>query len=440
MRMNLLVAVLTFFTTIIAIAVKGQGGSESAGTPVVRELNRLDAWMKTNAPGIEQGLHPPLQRSQIEALATQRLVRVSEEVYSLYAWHDGAGAGTTLFGEYRFLPAAEAFAYGDAMHKADPSAPYKLPLFRSSVHSAVYTSDSLSGRVEFTYTGSSVQTETLTSFLSALAQSFEKGGSEFSSAVFERALLDVRPLRSKAVDQVLAGGADQLKPAEEMAAYGDLLAIQHPQSEKFIIAAADRWSEDENYSFSTMELLARLDTGAAWDTMQKLMRSPHPAARLRAYAMVAFWWHNDGRKLDAVTEDVAIQDLASDTFNNLDRRLVARALRRAPDTWVPAVLTALTNPEKDTRIAAAETLGILGDEHASTALFAQATKDSDEDVRAACYHALADLGNTEGEQQLLAQLSMSDPLTLDHALKAGSPAAERFARQVLEGRRSQRKL
>jgi HEAT repeat protein len=390
--------------------------------------------MKTNAPGIEQGLHAPIPRAQVEALATQRGVKVPDEVLGLYAWHDGAGTGTSFFSEYRFLPAAEAFAYGDAMHKANPSEPYKLPLFRSNVSSAAYAADCRSGRVEFTSTGSSVQTETLTSFLSALAQSFEKGGSEFSSAVFERALLDVRPLRNKAVDQVLAGGSDRLKPEEEIAAYADLLAIQHPQAEKFITVAADRWSEDESYSFSTMELLARLDTPAAWDTMQKLMRSPHAAARLRAYAMVAFWWPNDGRKLDAATEDIAIQDLASDTFNNLNRRLVARALRRAPDTWVPAVLTALSNPEKDTRVAAAETLGILGDQRASAPLFAQATKDPDEDVRAACYHALADLGNTEGEQQLLASLNNLDPLTLDYARKFGSPAAMRFARQVLETR------
>jgi HEAT repeat protein len=433
--MNLVVAVLTFLTTIVVIAVKGQAGDNSAGTPVVLELKRLDTWMKVNAPGIEQGLHAPIPRAQVEALATRRGVKVPDEVLDLFAWHDGAGTGTSFFGEYRFMPAAEAFAYGDAMKKVNPSESYQLPLFRSNVSSAVYAVDCRSGEVEFTDTGSSVETEILTSFLSALAQSFEKGGSAFSPAVFERSLLDVRPVRSKAMDQVLAGGSDRLKPDEEMAAYADLLAIQHPHAEKVITEAADRWSEDEKYSFSTMELLARLGTPSAWDAMQKLMRSPHPAARLRAYAMVAFWWPNDGRKLDAATEDMLIQDLASDIFSNLDRRLVARVLRRAPDTWVPAVLTALSIPEKDTRIAAAETLGILGDQRASAALFTQAEKESDEDVRAACYHALADLGNPEGEQQLLAQMSQSDPLTLDYALKAGSPAAQRMARQLLANRR-----
>jgi HEAT repeat protein len=287
--------------------------------------------------------------------------------------------------------------------------------------------------VQLVYTGSSVQTETLAGFLSVLAQSFEKGGVQFSPAVFEGFLLDARPLRRKAVEQVLAGAADRLKPEEEMTAYADLLAIQHPQAEKLICVAADRWSEDENYSFSTMELLARLDTQAAWDTMQKLMRSPNAAARNRAYTMVGFWWPNDGRKLDAATEDLAIRDLT--TFNNLDRRMAVRVLRRAPDTWVPAVAAELTNPEKETRIAAAETLGILGDQRASTALIAQAPKESDEDVRAACYQALADLGDPAGEQQLLTSLTNSDPQTLDFARQAGSPAAMRLARQLLETRR-----
>ncbi len=438
MRMNLLVAVLTFFTMIVVIAVKGHAGSNDAGTPMGQELNRLDAWMKTNAPGIEQGLHAPAERAQIETLAKMRGVKVPDEVYSLYAWHDGAGASSTFFGEYRFLPVAEAFAYGDALHKADSSDPYRLPLFRSSVSSAAYTADlteQRDARVQLVYTSSSVQTDSLASFLSVLTQSFEKGGVQFSPAVFEGFLLKARPLRQKAVEQVLAGAAARLKPDEEMTAYADLLAIQHPQAEKLICIAAERWSEDENYSFSTMELLARLDTQGAWDTMQKLMHSPNAAARNRAYTMVAFWWPNDGRKLDAATEDLAIQDLTSGTFNNLDRRMVIRALRRAPDTWVPAVAAELTNPEKETRVAAAQTLGILGDQRALAALITQAPKDSDEEVRAACYQALADLGDLAGEQQLLASLSYSDPHTLEFAQRSGSPAAMRLARQVLERRR-----
>jgi hypothetical protein len=434
MRINLLVAVLTFFTMIVVIAVKGHAGIED--TPVVRELNRLDSWMKTNAPGIEQGLHAPAERGQIESLAKLRGVKVPDEVYSLYAWHDGAGASSTFFGEYRFLPAAEAFAYGDALHKTDPSGPYQLPLFRSNVSAASFTADLLDqrdARVQLVYTSSSVQTESLAGFLSVLGQSFEKGGVQFSPAVFEGYLLDARPMRRKAAEQVLAGAADRLKPEEEMTAYADLLAIQHPQAERLICMAADRWSEDENYSFSTMELLARLDTQAVWETMQKLMRSPNAAARNRAYTMVAFWWPNDGRKLDAAAEDLAIRDLT--TFNDLDRRMVIRALRRAPDTWVPAVAAELTNPEKETRVAAAQTLGILGDQRALAALVAQAPKDSDEDVRAACYQALADLGDPAGEQQLLASLTYSDPETLDFERKAGSPAAVRLAQQVLESHR-----
>jgi HEAT repeat protein len=221
-----------------------------------------------------------------------------------------------------------------------------------------------------------------------------------------------------------------------MAGYDALLGTQNPQAERFILLAAQRWASDENYSFATMSLLARLDTPAAWDTLQKLMRNFNPAVRKRAYAMLAFYWPEDGRRLDDATEKIAIEDLTTGAFDNLDQRLVVRTLRRSPETWIPAVAAALGNPEKDTRIAAAQTLGILGDQHAAAPLLAQVAKESDEDVRAACYHALADLGNATGEQQLRAQMEASDPLTLSYAQQSGSPAAKRIARQVLESRDS----
>jgi hypothetical protein len=265
-----------------------------------------------------------------------------------------------------------------------------------------------------------------------VSQSFEAGG--FNAAVFERSLLAVNNQHKLALKQILRGTPDRVPPDEEIAGYEDLLATQNPQAEKFIVLAADRWYMDEDYSFATMNLLARLDTPAAWDTLQKLMRNFNPSVRKRAYAMLAFYWPADGRQLDTATANNAIQDLTTGTFDNLDQRLVVRALRRSPDAWVPAVVAALANPEKDTRIAAAETLGILADQRATAPLVAQAAKESDEDVRAACYHALADLGNAKGEQELLAALEKSDPLTLDHAAQNGSPAAKRLARQVLEAR------
>ncbi len=316
--------------------------------------------------------------------------------------------------------------------------PYRLPLFRSNVTSAAYTADCpldarAQTRIQLVYNGSSTATDTPQEFPhSALSQALEVGG--FSAAVFERSLLAANDQRKLALKQILRGTPHRVPPEGEIAGYEDLLATQNPQAEKFIVLAAHRWSVDEEYSFATMGLLARLDTPAAWDTLQKLMRNFNPSVRKRAYAMLAFYWPADGRQLDTATASNATQDLTTGAFDNLDQRLVVRALRRSPDAWVPAVVTALSNPEKETRIAAAETLGILGDRRATAPLVAQAAKESDENVRAACYHALADLGNSKGEQELLATMEKSDPLTLDHAAHNGSPAAKRFARQILETR------
>jgi HEAT repeat protein len=452
LRRNLMIAFVTTLTLIIAVSVgivrKHLGYYEVYDpTPIRQELTRVSTWMQFHAPALAQQFQPPADRAQIAALAKSRGVTVPEEVYSLYTWHNGAAKGTALFSEYRFLPVVEAFAYGDTMHKAYPAEPYRLPLFRSNISSAVYTADCLPAvqwetRVQFVYNGSSTQTDSLTDFLSALNASFENGAFEFSASkgletkpgIFERSFLDMHDERKRAVKLILEGLPDRVTPDEEMAGYNDLLDTQNSQAEKFILLAADRWSVDEDYSFTTMNLLARLDTPAAWETLQKLARNLNPSVRKRAYAMVAFYWPADGRRLNAATEDSAIQDLTADTFDNRDRRLIVRTLRRAPDTWVPAVVTALSNPEKDTRIAAAQTLGFLADPRAAAPLLAQVANEPNEDVRAACYHALADLGNATGEQQLLAAMEKSDPFTLDHARQNGSPAARRLAQQLLASR------
>jgi HEAT repeat protein len=446
LRRNLAIVFVIALTLIVAASVavvtKHTAADAYDARAMQHELTRIGAWMKAHAPAVEQELWPPASRAQIAALAKSRGLAVPEEIYSLYAWHDGASTGTSLFGEYRFLPLAEAFAYGDAIHKAYPAEPYRLALFRSNVSSAAYTADcppdaQWTTPVQLLYNSPSAQTDTLKDFLSALAQSFEAGafeGPEMKQAIFERSLLAVNEEHKRALKQILQGSPDRVPVADEMAGYDALLATENPQAERFILLAAHRWSVDEDYSFTTMNLLARLDTPAAWDTLQKLMRNFNPSVRKRAYAMLAFYWPADGRQLDTATANNAIQDLTTGAFDNLDQRLVLRALRRSPDSWVPAVVAALSNPEKDTRTAAAETLGILADQRATAPLVAQAAKESDGDVRAACYHALADLGNAKGEQELLAALEKSDPLTLDHAAHNGSPAAKRLAQQILESR------
>lgn len=461
-----LVALACLTLAAASAPVMASQATRNDSTQIMYDLSRINMWLRANAPLRALGLWPPAGRPQIEALAAERGVKVPDEVLNIYDWHNGSTQN--LFGEYRFLPAAEAFTYGDALHKIHPSEAYKLPLFRSDISSAVYTVDCLptqraQTRVQFLDNGASTKTETLADFITALAQSFESGAFETNEAnqpLFERFLLAHDPARKNAVEMVLLDLPYRLSPEQEMAAYADLLATENPQAEKLIALAAQRWSIDEQYSFSTMELLARLDTTSAFDTLQKLMRDNNPAIRKRAYAMLAFYWPDDGRQLDKTTEFTAIRDVGNsrevecgtdnsfpcrvvraaaivrpDPFSNLDKKFVLRALRRSPDAQpVAAVLYSLKNPEKETRLAAAETLGLLADQRAVAPLLAQAVKDSDQDVRAACYHALADLGNPTGEQRLWAEMAKADPLTLEHALHNGSPAAKRLARQVLEAR------
>jgi hypothetical protein len=459
-----LVALASLILAARSVCLAGSEAAHYDPTQIMYDLSRISMWTRAHAPLRALGLWPPAGRPQIEALAAERGVKVPEEVYKLYDWHNGSTQA--LFGEYRFLPVAEAFSYGDALHKLHPGEAYKLPLFRSNLSLAAYTVECLprervQTRVQFLDNGSYTKTETLTDFITALAQSFENGAFEANDVnqdIFERFLLNHDPPRKNAVEMVLLDLPYRLSPEQEMAAYTDLLATQDPRAEKLIALAAERWSMDEQYSFSTMELLARLDTASAFDTLQKLMRDNNPAIRKRAYAMLAFYWPDDGRQLDKATELAAIRDLGnaremecgtdssfgcrvlraaafvrSDPFSNLDKRFVLRVLRRSPDAQpVPAVVYALANPQTETRMAAAETLGFLADQRAVAPLLVEAATDSDQEVREACYHALADLGNATGEQRLWAEMAKADPFTLDHALQNGSPAAKWLARRALE--------
>lgn len=230
--------------------------------------------------------------------------------------------------------------------------------------------------------------------------------------------------------QVARAQAQRKTSAEaEIDRYSALIANQDPEAGRVILDAAEKWATDAEYNFSTMELLARLNSDEAFDALQKLMRHKDSAVRKRAYAMLAFYWPADGRKLDSSTEEVAIRDLKSNTFPNLDSRFAVRTLARSSGSQaaVDVVVKALVNPEKDTRLAAAYTLGLLGDQKTVNALLTRAANDIDEDVRAACYRALADLGNETGTEQLTARLAKADPETLLHARQFGTPAERRLA-------------
>jgi len=376
-------------------------------------LNRIELWMKGHAAEIAGGLRPGASTKQLEALARSRKVAIPEEIYSLYSWHDGESAELPFFDEYRFLPAKEAFAYGDALHQVHPGRPYELPFLRSTVSSAVYVvtcvpSAADTARVAFEYRETVNQGDSLTSFLKALSKSFDLGAFEYvaanrtlrtKSALLRRVLLEILPERQEALRRILEGYPQKLSPDDEMAAYQDLLATKDPSAEKLILLAAERWAFDDEYSFTTMQRLADLHTLAAFDEMQKLARHSNPAIRKRAYAMFAFWWPADGRKWDLKTELTAVDDLEKGAFEDLDLRIIVRALARSSGSpsVVAAILPMLANLERDTRRAAAQTLGLLGDKRAIPALRARTAVEEDPDVKESCARAVWDLGGTLAE-------------------------------------------
>jgi|SRR5215472_6041064 hypothetical protein len=93
-----------------------------------------------------------------------------------------------------------------------------------------------------------------------------------------------------------------------------------------LLQAAERWAFDEDCSYATIQFLARLHTDAGFDLLQKQARHINRVVRLRAYNMLSFVWPQDGRTLDSATEQKALDDLAAQTYDNTDRRIVILAL------------------------------------------------------------------------------------------------------------------
>jgi cell wall assembly regulator SMI1 len=426
MRKALLIFTISSIAVIFIVSVlivRAHAGYYAPYDPrdLQEGLSRIEAWMQTNAPELEAGLRPGLALGDITVLARKHGVKLSQDVENLYEWANGSGPGQVFFGEYQFLPLAEALAYGEEMRKARPDEPWELPLFRSTVSSAVYAADltanSADGEtsVRFIRDEAVYTVDSVPQFITVLANSFQNGAFTYTAqktfetkeAIFEQALLEYRgERRQRAMQFVLNGLPDHIAPDEEMQAYEDLLATGNPHAESLILQAAERWAFDEDYSYTTMLLVSRLDTQGGFDLLQKHARHINRVVRLRAYNMLSFVWPSDGRTLDAPTEQKALDDLANQTYDNSDRRLLILAMRRARDLRpVPMIIDALANPEKDTRLAAVQTLVTLKDPRGLAAIRARIPSESEAEVREACERAVGAPVSTLAQHAKLTRLA-----------------------------------
>jgi cell wall assembly regulator SMI1 len=85
-----------------------------AAVPVTSEpldvlLARLETWLRTHAPAVAESLRPGLSDAQIDALEASRRLRLTQDLRTLYRWHDGAdGEDAEFIPTYRFLPLHDA--------------------------------------------------------------------------------------------------------------------------------------------------------------------------------------------------------------------------------------------------------------------------------------------------------------------------------------------
>jgi cell wall assembly regulator SMI1 len=89
---------------------KPQGLPPIVDQPTEQLLARLQAVLETNAPLVAQSLKPGLSDAEIVALESEGGFHLSEDLRSLYHWHNGTSTNSTdgLLPGHRFLPLGEA--------------------------------------------------------------------------------------------------------------------------------------------------------------------------------------------------------------------------------------------------------------------------------------------------------------------------------------------
>jgi hypothetical protein len=419
---------------------------------MIQSLDSILLWHQKNTPALA-ALQPGLSHSEIEKLASQHHVVLSEDVYALYGWRNGMRESRPFFDVYRFVPLSEALATGDALHEFGPADPYRLPIFQSVLANDGYDvpcprKPQAQTAVEFFLDGGpTLDMDSLTTFLRAVSTSFEQrvftpnadGELDTNLPAFERVLLDFRPQRKADVEMVLSGRGVSLPAAREMRAFQDLTETEHPRAEELILKAMVRWLYQRGSRNSGLLLLARLDTAGSLARLEEAARDPDPAIRRDAYSVLGWQVQWGQKRLDAATEKTALVDLLNLNPKPCDEREIARVLYWAPDnSSVPSLIDLLNafkgSCARDTRIAAAEALGQLGDRSAVLPLLARLKVETDQGAQFTLMAALADLGNSEGERQLRLRLEGFNRNSLWNSANdsgRGSAAERRIAGELL---------
>jgi hypothetical protein len=443
---------------IVSLAGCAQAGAWLGFDPpdLTYSLTRILLWQEKNTPALAAALLPGLSRSEIEKLAGQHKVVLSEEVYSLYGWRNGMREGTPFFDVYRFVPLSEALQAGDELHHVLRADPYRLPVFQSILSNDFYgvvcaRSPQARTPVEFFLDGASPEMDDLTTFVHALATSFEKGvftGNanggpitrlDTNQPAFERVLLDFRPRRNADVEAILSGKGSSLPVKREMQALQDLTETEHPRAGALISQAMGRWLYRRDSRFTGLLLLAHVNTPDSLARLQATARDPDPEVRRDVYATLAWQVQWGERHLDDATVKAALVDLTNVNPRLCDGRDIARVLRWAPDNRVVPSLIGLLNGlqdacARDTRVAAAQSLGHLGDRSAVNPLLARLGIETDKGAQFSLMAALADLGNSEGERQLRLRIEGMDQNSLRNSARGGaggSAAEQRIAGELL---------
>lgn len=256
-------------------------------------LERIWNWFQVNALAMLTFLQPGLTRGQIDAQVQDLPFQLPEEVYQLYQWHNGSSAEQYIefLPQYRLLSLEDAIAQyqmtveiwvdSSETEKCDDGWSWVerwFPLF--AVDGNFYMIEGPSQPkttapiIHFSkYGDNHLICNSLTEIMLVIAECLETGAYFFPQSESGDTYLYLdkdetreaqiwlkhQPQQTANVEAMLNRQAEHLSPEARLQAYGNMVAIQHPQALSFLVEAIKNTEmTDSSLRFQIINLIGNL--------------------------------------------------------------------------------------------------------------------------------------------------------------------------------------
>lgn len=408
-------------------------------------LEQIWNWFEVNAPAMLTFLQPGLTRGQIDALQDLPF-QLPEEVYQLYQWHNGSSVkpNVEFLPQYRFLSLEDAIAQyqftveiwrdvSETENHHDGWGWVKgwFPLFAEDGNFYVIEGQSqprvTAPIIHFSeYGDNHLIFNSLTEMMLAIAECLETGAYFFPQSDGDtyfyldkddtreaQIWLKHQPQRAANVEAILNRQAEHLSLEARLPAYGDLVAIQHPQALSFLVQAIQNPEmTDSNLRYRIISLISYLRNPQAIQYLLNLLQ--YDDWETQNTVVEALVWKVQDKELirelrEPQVVDVVVQlqqEIGGAIWEEGATLLGLLGDSRAVTSLIK-VLQESSPSDLGGQLIVIEALEKIGDPSAIEPLFQIVQHDKDPVIRLAIAKALLALGDARA-REILVQLSQAN--------------------------------